>query len=162
MAISEYLRQMRAKIGHAPILMPGVTAVVLNAAGQVLLHKSVDDGNWYLIGGGMDPNEEPAETVIREVAEETGIAVVVDQIVSVTTDRNIRYPNGDVVDYVAINFLCHAVDERAPHPNDDESLAVAYFDRDALPPLTSSDQERLAGALRRDPRAYFRTGTPSN
>jgi 8-oxo-dGTP pyrophosphatase MutT (NUDIX family) len=162
MAISEYLRRMRTKVGHDSILMPGVTAVVFNQAGQVLLHQSTDNSHWYVIGGAMDPNEEPAETVIREVLEETGITVTVDQILSVTTQRNICYPNGDVVDYVAINFLCHATDNRAPHPNDDESLAVAYFSVDSLPPLTMSDQERIARALQRDPRAHFLTASAAN
>ena len=48
----------------------------MNERGDVLLHQSADDGNWYLIGGGMDPGEQPADAVVREVLEETGLEVI--------------------------------------------------------------------------------------
>lgn len=49
--------------------------------GRVLLLRCVDPGDpdqppwWELPGGGQDPGEEPVDTAVREVAEETGLVV---------------------------------------------------------------------------------------
>ena len=66
MPLSPYMRDIRAKIGHDVLLQPGVAAIIFNAAGQVLLQRRSDNGEWGLPGGIMEPGEEPAETVVRE------------------------------------------------------------------------------------------------
>lgn len=38
-------------------------------------HRPGFDGAWTLPGGGMEPGEQPVQTMIREVFEETGYAV---------------------------------------------------------------------------------------
>jgi 8-oxo-dGTP pyrophosphatase MutT (NUDIX family) len=155
MAISEYLRNLRAKIGHEMVFMPSITAVVFNDQGEVLLQRAKDDGQWYLIGGSVDPGEEPAETVVREVWEETGVDVVPERIIGVYCHPPTRYPNGDAITYLAISFRCTAMGGE-PHVHDDESLEVCYFPLDNLPPLNDSHQLCLKLALRDDPQAYFR------
>lgn len=49
------------------------SAIVFNQAGQVLLVHHNKIGLWLYPGGHVDPNEDPAEAALREVAEETGI-----------------------------------------------------------------------------------------
>lgn len=44
---------------------------------------------WTLPGGGMEPGETVADTIVREVAEETGYRVVVDEIIGT---NNIHVP----------------------------------------------------------------------
>lgn len=155
MSISDYLRNLRAKVGHDAVMMPGVVAVVIDNQNRVLVQRSTDDGQWYLVGGAMDPGEEPAEAIVREVFEETGVHVVPERLVSVLTEPTLQYPNGDQVNYVSINFLCRPVGGE-PHPNDDESLEVGFFTLDELPPLGERDRMRIEQALSDDPRAYFR------
>lgn len=41
------------------------------------------EGAWTLPGGGMEPGEQPAETMVREVFEETGFRVDSDGLVDV-------------------------------------------------------------------------------
>jgi ADP-ribose pyrophosphatase YjhB (NUDIX family) len=59
-------------------------------AGRVLLVRasavSVNAGRWFLPGGGVDHGEHPAQTVVREVAEETGLQVTVSGLGDVVTD----------------------------------------------------------------------------
>jgi 8-oxo-dGTP diphosphatase len=81
--ISEYLRKLRAKVGHDLLMMPGVTAVIRNEAGEVLLHRGSDNGKGSIIGGALEPGEHPAEAIVREVAEETGLKVVPVRITGV-------------------------------------------------------------------------------
>ncbi|NMO92557.1 NUDIX domain-containing protein [Actinomycetospora sp. TBRC 11914] len=55
-------------------------AVVRDAAGRLLLVQRGHDpeaGRWTLPGGRVEAGESPAEAVVREVAEETGLEVVV-------------------------------------------------------------------------------------
>ncbi len=155
MPISDYLRNLRSKIGHDLVFMPAITAVVINDAGEILLQRARDDGKWYLIGGSVDPGEEPAETVVREVWEETGVHVVPERIVGVYCQPPVRYPNGDEVTYLSVSFLCRAVGGEA-HVHDDESLEVRYYAPDKLPPLNPSHHLCVDLAFRPEPGAYFR------
>jgi 8-oxo-dGTP pyrophosphatase MutT (NUDIX family) len=50
-------------------LLPAAFATVRNPAGQVLMVRRIDDGNWELPGGRVEVGETVAEAVIREVAE---------------------------------------------------------------------------------------------
>ncbi|MFJ6569178.1 NUDIX hydrolase [Streptomyces sp. NPDC091292] len=50
--------------------------------GRVLLARHVS-GNWTLPGGRVEHGEDPFDTVIREVAEETGCAAAVERLLGV-------------------------------------------------------------------------------
>ena len=154
MPISAYLKSLREKIGNDLVMMPGVTALVFNDAGEVLLHRSADDGRWYTIGGAVDPGEEPADAAVREVLEETGLHVVPERIVGVYADPPVTYPNGDKVLYVSTCFLCRQVGGTLG-PGDDESLELRYFSPRELPELLATHRHRIEQALRAEPRAFF-------
>lgn len=155
MPISEYLRKLRAKIGNDCIMMPAVSAIVVNARGEVLLHQSRDDGRWYVIGGAPEPGEPPARAAVRETLEETGVLVRVERLVGVFNDPLIRYPNGDQVLYTAVTFLCRPI-RGEPKVADDESLQVRYFAPDALPDsLLGSHRHKIERALAQEAGAYF-------
>jgi hypothetical protein len=63
-------------------------------------------------------------------------------------------PNGDRVSYVVTTFRCTPLSGEA-RVNDDESLEVAWFAPDALPPLSASNLERLAAAVSERAAAVF-------
>lgn len=155
MPISDYLRALRQKIGHDRVMMPAVSAIVVNDAGHVLLHRSRDDGNWYVIGGAIDPGEEPARAAVRETFEETGLVVRPLRLVGVYADPVARYANGDEVLYTAITFLCRPIDGTL-RVADDESLEVRYFPPDALPAtLPPTHRLKIEHALEAERRAYY-------
>ncbi len=54
----------------------GVGAVLINAAGQVLVAQRIDTPGdaWQMPQGGIDSDEDPRETVLRELEEEIGTA----------------------------------------------------------------------------------------
>jgi 8-oxo-dGTP diphosphatase len=155
---SAYLRQIRSKIGHDLLFFPGVIAVVINDAGEVLLQQRSDLGTWGMPGGIMDPDEEPADCTIREVLEEAGIIISIDRLVGVYSepDSIMHYPNGDEMMFMTIVFACRPISGE-PRVNDDESLAVRYFPLDQLPPLEPSRlYTYLEHALKADAQTYFR------
>src|SRR5256885_16352895 len=104
MPISDYLKKLRERIGHEMLLMPSVTAIVFNERREILLQKSVDTHDWRLIGGVIDPGEQPADCAVREVKEEAGVDVRVERIVGVHARPPVIYPNGDRVNYVSTAF----------------------------------------------------------
>lgn len=146
MPISPYIRSLREHVGHELLLLPGVTAVVFDDAGRVLLNERSDNGRWALIAGVMDPGEQPADTVVREVWEETAVHVVPERVTSVLTQPVTTCPNGDRCEYVDITFRCRAVGGEA-RINDDESLAVGWFALDDLPPIEDLVRHRIECAL---------------
>ncbi|MCO6007737.1 NUDIX domain-containing protein [Actinoallomurus purpureus] len=64
-----------------PATARGAVAIIVNHSGELLLHLRDDlpgiawPGHWSLLGGGCDPGEPPAEAIVRELAEEAGLAV---------------------------------------------------------------------------------------
>ena len=75
MAISPYMKNLRAHFGSQLVLMPSVAAIIRNEAGQILFLVRADNGLWDLPAGAIDPGETPAQAVVREVREETGLIV---------------------------------------------------------------------------------------
>lgn len=86
--------------------MPSVAAFV-RRDDAVLVGWHCDVERWVIPGGALEPHETPANCVIREVWEETGLHVRIDGVRGVfggTPDHRVVYPNGDIVDYVATVF----------------------------------------------------------
>ena len=73
MPASDYILRLREKIGHDLIMMPSTVAIIRNEQDEVLLQRRSDDSSWALPGGALDPGEEVAACVIREVLEETAL-----------------------------------------------------------------------------------------
>lgn len=150
MATPEFIRTLRASAGHQLLWLPGVTAVVFDEDGRVLLNRRADTGGWSVLGGIPDPGEQPAECAVREVFEETAVRCVVERVVLVQALEPVTYPNGDICQFMDITFRCRAVGGGA-RVNDDESLEVAWFAVDDLPELPEFARTRIKQARAEDP-----------
>ncbi|MBJ2119633.1 NUDIX domain-containing protein [Arthrobacter sp. MSA 4-2] len=149
MPTPDFVLELREKIGHAPLWLPGVGAVVYNEAGQVLLGRRADNGRWTIITGMVDPGEEPAQAMRREVYEETGVDVEVEVLLNVGVVGPITFPNGDVCTFLNLDFRCRYLGGEA-RVNDDESLDVGWFALDALPELNPRHRELVLTAAAAD------------
>lgn len=111
MPISAYIKGLREKIGHDRLLNPGVAALIHDAEGRILLQRRSDDGSWSLPAGAVDPGERPAEALIREVYEETGLKVIPEQLIGVFSGPGFLhvYPNDDRLEVFNVVFLCRTV-----------------------------------------------------
>ena len=159
MPIPPYVAALRAKIGHDPLLVLGASAIAWDEAGRVLLIRRSDNGRWALPGGIMEPGEWIADCVVREVREETGVEVEPVRLVGIYSDPargHIVLDNGDELYVVIIAFECRVVGG-TPRPDGDESLEVAYFSPDDLPPSVAPwHRIRVEDALASREAAFIR------
>ncbi|MGW0707359.1 NUDIX hydrolase [Streptomyces sp. NPDC002643] len=146
MPTPDFIRHIRASAGHQLLWLPGVTALVFDDEGRVLLNRRSDTGKWSLIGGIPEPGEQPAACAVREVFEETAVTCVAEKVVLVQALDQVRYDNGDVCQYMDTTFRCRAVGGEA-RVNDDESLDVGWFSLDDLPDLHEFGLFRIKQAL---------------
>ena len=159
MPISKYISDIRAKIGNDLLILTGTSAVVINDREEVLLQLRSDLDIWTILGGYLDPGEDVADCIIREVHEEAGITVEPEAIVAVLSGRDHfhTYDNGHQVAIVNICFRCRPADDAKPIPNDDESVEVRYFSPVELPRnLYPIHRSLIARSVEYSGAAYFR------
>lgn len=141
---------------------PGATVLQRLAAyalvvdeGRLLMSQLADrvsgaSGLWTLPGGGVDPGESPVDGVVREVYEETGQHVVVDELVQVQS----RHWVGDVTagerheDFHAVRLIHRATCPR-PTPAhvvevDGSTGAAAWVPMGEVGRLPLAEMVRLA------------------
>ena len=160
MPIPDYVAALRSAVGQDLLLLPGVTGVVVNSAGEVLLGLRSDNGQWALISGILEPGEQPAEALVREIEEETGVRASLVGLASAWLMPVVEYPNGDVAQYLDLCFLCRH-ESGEPGVGDDESLEVGWFSPDALPDsLSASTRHKLERALAFDGATWFEGAVP--
>jgi ADP-ribose pyrophosphatase YjhB (NUDIX family) len=154
MAMSPYLRRLREQVGHARLLLPSVSAHVFDADGRLLLVRQRDLEIWSTPGGMIEPDERPADAVVREVWEETGLRVRPERISGVYGGPEfvVTYSNGDETQYVIIAFACTVTGGALRHDTD-ETVEARFWSRE------DADRLPLASWLRSVlPRVYGRTG----
>ncbi|WP_375423194.1 NUDIX domain-containing protein [uncultured Friedmanniella sp.] len=146
-----YITKLRLAYGSGPLLLPGVCGVVLRddpATGrqQLLLGRRSDTGRWALPAGIVEPGEQPATTLVRELWEETRVVVTVERLAWVVAQPELVYPNGDRCQFITSVFRCRYVSGEAA-VGDEESSAVDWFDLDALPELQTKERDAIDTAL---------------
>ncbi|WP_044495977.1 NUDIX hydrolase [Nesterenkonia massiliensis] len=165
MPTPEFIKELRKDIGHKPLFLPGVTAVVLRRTDhdgaplpspEVLLVRRSDNGRWSVTSGILEPGEEPGSSAAREVLEETGIESRPVRVAGVSDHGQVRYPNGDECWFTDIAFEMEYLSGE-PVIGDDESTDVAWFPVDALPePFVEPHRERIRWALEAGAPTRFR------
>ena len=134
MPISPYIRSIRERIGNQLLFMPSVSAIIINADGQILLAFHTDRNVWGTIGGAIDPFEQPEEAVAREVREETGLVVEVQGLVGVFSGPEfvVEYPNGDRTLYLSVAYRCRIIGGEL-QPDGEEISEARFFSPEELP-----------------------------
>lgn len=104
-----------------PVVRQRLAAYALVVSERGVLATEFSDrtavpGMWGLPGGGIDPGENPASTVQREVFEETGQKIEITQFLDVQSDHWIGHsPSGVVEDFHAVRLIYAA---RCDQPRD--------------------------------------------
>jgi ADP-ribose pyrophosphatase YjhB (NUDIX family) len=155
----EEIEPLRAPLFSRPTPLVGGDAAVIDDKGRILLIQRADNRKWAMPGGVFEVGETPAEGVVRETLEETGLHCRAKSLIGVfdsrfcgTTSRHHLYH---------FLFLCEplhrAAEEKPSHAI--EVLDVAWFAEDGLPEdLDPGHKTRIPQAFRAwhgDSRAFF-------
>ena len=74
-----YIQELRALVGHRPLILVGVLVLVFDQRHRLLLQHRTDDDTWDFPGGYMEPGESAQETARREVQRELFIRLTAHQ-----------------------------------------------------------------------------------
>jgi ADP-ribose pyrophosphatase YjhB (NUDIX family) len=143
-----------AEAPAANSLVVGSSAVVVDDEGRILLQRRSDSGNWALPGGAMDIGETFAQSVVREVMEETGFDVRIERIVGIYSDPGhvFAYDDGEVRQEFNICLACKIVGGRLAVSS--ESTEVRFVPLEEVTGLTMHE------SIRKRIRDYSSSGSP--
>ncbi len=128
--VSRGLRPVRTLLGlllRRPVV--GTSIVLLLADGRIVLIRRRDTGKWALPGGIVDWGEDLTTAAKREIAEETGLTlVVIGRLVGVYShaERDPRFHS------ICVALSAEATGEMKTH-DPDEVAEVRAFAVDELP-----------------------------
>ncbi|MDQ3685085.1 MAG: NUDIX domain-containing protein [Acidobacteriota bacterium] len=125
--MSSYIEKLRQRVGNELLILPSVTAIIFDEENHVLLAKHADTNRWVAPGGSVEPNERPADAVVREVREETGLIVEPITILGVFggPEFEVVYSNGDRVTYVMTVYECKILGGELK-PDESETVELRY------------------------------------
>ncbi|MER7209853.1 NUDIX domain-containing protein [Streptosporangium sp. NPDC000239] len=125
-------------------LVPSVNVVVVNDAGDILMIRRTDNGNWAVPGGAIDLGESLPQAAVRETLEETGVTCEITGLVGTYTDPRhvILYTSdGEARQEFSIVLTARPVDGE-PTPSD-ESREVRWVPREEVGSLVMDRSMRL-------------------
>lgn len=135
-------------------------AAIIDKTGHILLIRRADNQKWAMPGGALAVGETPAEGVVREAFEETGVHCEPVALVGV---HDSRYCGSETPHHLyQFLFLCRPLDNSRrvdPPPHVEEVLDIGWFQEGTLPSdLDPGHISRIPEAFRvwqGDGRAYF-------
>ncbi len=150
--------QIEPDARHATLLRISAAAIIRDGEGRVLLQRRSDNKLWGVPGGGMDIGETISGVAVREVREETGLAVQVERLIGVYSDPHhqvARYADGNVAHYVTAVFECRVMGGTLQVSA--ETLELQYFDPTDLPfDCVSTHRLYIQDAVMDAPIAFIR------
>ncbi|MBA2395238.1 MAG: NUDIX hydrolase N-terminal domain-containing protein [Ktedonobacteraceae bacterium] len=143
------IEPLRSSIFTRPAPIPTGDGAVIDAIRRILLIRRADNDLWAMPGGGLEVGETPAQGVIREVLEETGVTCEPVALVGIYDSR--LCGTSSLSQLYQFSFLCRLLlDIKVidPPPHAHEILEQNWFLEDALP------NELDPGHVRRIPEAF--------
>jgi 8-oxo-dGTP diphosphatase len=130
-------------------ILPAVSAVIFNEAGEILLQRRKDTGKWCIVSGHVEFGESVHEAILREVLEETGVKGEIVRLIGVYSAPEYTtyfYPER-VVQYVVTYFEVKLLERIKEGLTNSETEEFAYFSANQLPELDLVNPNWLVDAL---------------
>ena len=145
------------RIGKQGQIRLGCSAAIFDNLGRILLTKRLDNGQWCLPSGALEPGESVAKACEREIFEETGLSVRVRRLVGVYShpDQLTIYPDGNKFQIVALHFEAEVTGGELSLS--DETSDYGYFTMDEVERLAmlGRHKERIIDTLARQNEAFI-------
>jgi 8-oxo-dGTP pyrophosphatase MutT (NUDIX family) len=146
--MSDYIKELREKVGHMPLVLPHAVVILFNENHEVLLEERSDDGYFDFPGGGIDLKESGEEAAKRELEEETGLIAEKLVLFNVYTGEITKYVyfNGDVIYGVDLVYLCDKYHGELK-PQLEEVKRLRFYSLDNLPNKMSIRNKQIVKDL---------------
>ncbi|MCR4636394.1 MAG: NUDIX hydrolase [Butyrivibrio sp.] len=142
----DYIKWLRSKVGHEKVILVFAGGCLFDESGRVLLQKRGDSNKWGFPGGAIELGETPEEAAIRELKEETGLDVTIESLIGIYTDSDMKYPNGDNAQSIAIVYKLKALSGELICDNK-ETIDLKFFDVDKLPEMFCKQHEEVKAVI---------------
>ena len=141
--MSNYIMDLRAIVGHRPLLQVGASVIVEDPKGRILLQLRSDNHCWGYAGGSVELDEVVEAAAKRELFEETGLIAESLELFGVFSgkDTHYVYPNGDEVSNVDIVYVCKKY-SGSLKCQEGEVDALKFFHVDEIPKNISAPIQR--------------------
>ncbi|MBE6697688.1 MAG: NUDIX domain-containing protein [Ruminococcaceae bacterium] len=130
----DYVQWIRSRVGHEKVMLVHAGGCIFNDRGEVLLQRRGDCDQWGFPGGTVELGETPQMAAVREVKEETGLDVLVGDLIGLYTDFDVRCSNGDQFQSILVAYKL-TVTGGELFCDQEETIELKYFRLDDAPEL---------------------------
>src|SRR3990172_2345043 len=132
-AMPLWMHFLAAKL-FRPRFGAAVAAVIFDKQGQVLLFKhTYRKFEWGLPAGGLEYYEQPADAIVREFFEETGMQIQIEQLLTAVSAREDHH--------ISMIYLCKIVSGEFKESH--EISKMKYFESNHLPDKMLTSEKEL-------------------
>jgi len=115
-----------------------VAALIFNQQGQILLFKhTYRRFEWGIPAGSLEYREQPADAIVREFREETGMTIRVERLMTVISAKEDHH--------LAVIYLCKIISGQFKPSN--EISEMKYFDVNELPKMLFAEKDLIRWAV---------------
>ncbi|MHB8778345.1 MAG: NUDIX hydrolase [Anaerolineales bacterium] len=117
-----------------------VAAIIFDQQGRILLFKhTYRKFEWGIPAGSLEHHEQPADAVVREFLEETGMQIQVERLLTAVSAKE--------DDHITLIYLCKIVsgEFKASH----EISEMKYFDPHHLPRMLFAEKDLIRWVVER-------------
>lgn len=146
--MDDYLKELRKRTNHMPLLLPHSVVALFNDDGKVLLEERADDGYFDFPGGGIDLKEEAESAAKRELLEETGLIADKLELFKVYSGEITHYVyfNGDEIYGIDLIYICKSYHGELI-PQKEEVKSLAFYDLKSMPSKMSKRNKQIVEDL---------------
>ena len=146
--MSDYLKDLRAKTGHMPLLLPHSVVILLDKNNNVLLEERSDDEYFDFPGGGIDLKESAEEAAARELKEETGLIANKLEFFKLYSGEITHYVyfNGDEIYGLDVVYICRDYSGELV-PQLEEVKRLSFHSLDNMPEKMSIRNKQIVKDL---------------
>ena len=152
---SDYVTELRSKIGHMAVFNPVVTLIIYKD-GKILLQKRTDNNTWAIHGGAIEPGEKYIDALYREIKEELNIEPINPELMGIFSGEELHHTYVKSKDEVyALNhvFICEDYKGNIEF-TDGEVGDLQWFDINGLPDNIFKINKPVINSIK----TYFESG----